>query len=66
MIAILAWILAFVASLAFLFVRIIDYKKTKKSKIPIIVTAIASFIFGLPIIITLILMIGLSTGLLGM
>ncbi|MDR1689966.1 MAG: hypothetical protein LBS21_15375 [Clostridiales bacterium] len=66
MIFIAVWVLAFVASLSFLFVSIIDYRKTKKTKIPIIITGITTFVLLLPIIIWLILLIGFSTGLVRM
>jgi len=60
------WIVGFIASIAFLITSIIRYKNNGKSKTPIIISGIAVLLFGIPVALIAVLMIGLSTGLVGM
>lgn len=63
----LVWIIGFLASIVFLIASIVDYyRKGKKSKRPIIISGIACFVLSVPIILFVVLIIGLSTGLVGM
>lgn len=60
------WIIGFLASIAFFFTCIDDYKQDKKTIKPILITGIVSFVLGVPVLLALVLLIGLSTGLVGM
>lgn len=59
-------VIGFIASITFFIASIVDYKKSKTSKKPIIISGIVSFVLGVPIVLVLVLIIGLSTGLVGM
>ena len=59
------WIIGFSVSLAVFINKIWEYKNGKRTNMPI-AYGIVTFVLGLPIILFLILLIGLSTGLTGM
>ena len=61
-----AWLIAFITSIAFFIASISDYRKNRITKKPIIISGIASFVLGVPVMLALALIIGLSTGLVGM
>lgn len=62
----LLWLTGYIVSVAFLVASITRYRKYKKSKVPIVISAITSFVFGVPIALFMLLLIGLGTGLMGM
>ena len=60
------WLIGFAASIACFIASISDYRKKRTTKKAIIISGIICFIFGIPVILAIILIMGLSTGLAGM
>lgn len=60
------WVIGFIASIAFFIASIADYRKNKKSIKPIVISGIVSCVLGVPVVLVVVLMVGLSTGLVGM
>lgn len=61
------WLIVLIASISFFIANIVDYRKNKKDKRPVIISGVVvGFVFGVPVLIVLMLIHSLSTGMAGM